>query len=151
MVDTVLVTGGMGCIGAWVLHHLVRQNIKAINFDLSQDRARLNLLLTPEQQEAITFVSGDLAQPGAVADVVAQHGVTRIIHLAALQVPFCRANPVLAAVHVVGTVNILSRAAEQHQAYRLGLVHSGVRRAEDYRRVAEDYSPLYPRTRLRRL
>jgi nucleoside-diphosphate-sugar epimerase len=147
--DTVLVTGGMGCIGAWVLHHLVRQNIKAVNFDLSQDRSRLNLLLTPEQQETITFVSGDLAQPGTVADVVAQHGITHIIHLAALQVPFCRANPVLGAqVNVVGTVNIFEAARHnniKHVAYASSIAVYGA--PEDYEEeVLSDQSTMHPRT-----
>ena len=51
--DTVLVTGGMGCIGAWVLSHLVQQGVSAVSFDQSQDRSRLNLLLTSEQQESV--------------------------------------------------------------------------------------------------
>lgn len=147
--NTVLVTGGMGCIGAWVLYHLLEQNIKAINFDLSQDRSRLNLLLNPEQQEAITFVTGDLAQPGAVADVVAQHNVTHIIHLAALQVPFCRANPVLGAqVNVVGTVNIFEAARHnniKHVAYASSIAVFGA--PEDYQEeLVSDESALYPRT-----
>jgi UDP-glucuronate 4-epimerase len=40
-----------------------------------------------------------------------EYEITRIVHLAALQVPFCRADPPLgAAVNVVGTVNILEAA-----------------------------------------
>jgi nucleoside-diphosphate-sugar epimerase len=46
-----------------------------------------------------------------VKKLVAEEGITHIIHLAGLQVPFCRANPsVGAAVNVVGTVNILEAA-----------------------------------------
>jgi len=147
--NTVLVTGGMGCIGAWVLSHLVQQGIKAVSFDLSQDRARLNLLLTPEQQNAITFVSGDLAQPGMIAEVVGQHGVTDIIHLAALQVPFCRANPVLGAqVNVVGTVNIFEAARQhniKHIAYASSIAVYGA--AEDYdETLLRDDAVQHPRT-----
>ncbi len=43
-----------------------------------------------------------------------EHGVTHVIHLAALQVPFCKANPVLGAkVNVVGTVNVFEAAARR--------------------------------------
>jgi len=46
-----------------------------------------------------------------VRSVVEEHGVTHIVHLAGLQVPFCRANPsVGAAVNVVGTVNLFEAA-----------------------------------------
>lgn len=107
MSNTYLVTGGMGCIGAWVLHHLQRQGKAAVCFDLSQDRHRLDLLLSPSEQADITFVHGDLTDSAQVRGVCETHGIDHIIHLAALQVPFCRANPALGAqVNVTGTVNI---------------------------------------------
>jgi nucleoside-diphosphate-sugar epimerase len=55
---------------------------------------------------------------------VADHGVTHIVHLAGLQVPFCRANPSLgAAVNVVGTVNIFE-AARAHWGQVQGLAYA---------------------------
>ena len=111
MADTYLVTGGMGCIGAWALYHLRRSGKRAVNFDQSEDRQRINWLMSAEEQEAITFVQGDLRDTDALKAVFAEHGITRVIHLAALQVPFCRANPVLGAeVNVTGTVNIFEAA-----------------------------------------
>jgi nucleoside-diphosphate-sugar epimerase len=113
MADTYLVTGGMGCIGAWALYHLQRSGARAVNFDQSADRHRLNWLMSAEEQAAITFVQGDLRDTDALKAVFAEHGITRVIHLAALQVPFCRANPVLGAeVNVTGTVNIFEAARE---------------------------------------
>ncbi len=110
-----LVTGAMGCIGAWTLYHLVKRGEAAVSFDLSANRSRLDLLLSAEEQEAITFLQGDLTQYAVVAEAVRAHGVTHIIHLAALQVPFCRANPVMGAqVNVVGTVNIFEAARQNN-------------------------------------
>lgn len=111
MNHTYLVTGGMGCLGAWALYHLHRQGKRAVCFDLSDDRHRLDLLLTPAEQAAITFVRGDLTDTQQVREVFAQHAITHVIHLAALQVPFCRANPPLGAqINVTGTVNIFEAA-----------------------------------------
>ncbi|MEZ4717232.1 MAG: NAD-dependent epimerase/dehydratase family protein [Caldilineaceae bacterium] len=46
-----------------------------------------------------------------VVDCVSAQGITHIIHLAALQVPFCKADPVAGArVNVVGTVNVFEAA-----------------------------------------
>ena len=113
MADTYLVTGGMGCIGAWSLYHLRQAGLKAVNFDQSADRHRVDWLLSAEEQADITFVQGDLRDTDAVKRVFAEREITRVIHLAALQVPFCRANPVLGAqVNVVGTVNIFEAARE---------------------------------------
>ena len=48
---------------------------------------------------------GDIAEEGLIAGAVAEHGVTRTIHLAALQIPFVAADPVCGAlVNDVGTV-----------------------------------------------
>jgi len=111
--STYLVTGSMGCIGAWALYHLVKQKRRVISFDISDNRSRVNLLLSAEDQKAITFIKGDLTSFDQVLSVIRDQGVTNIVHLAALQVPFCRANPVVGAqVNVVGTVNIFEAARQ---------------------------------------
>ena len=121
MADTYLVTGGMGCIGAWTLYHLQQSGKRAVNFDQSSDRQRVNWLMSAEEQRGISFVQGDLRDTEAVKAVFAEHDITHVIHLAALQVPFCRAKPVLGAeVNVTGTVNIFEAAKAQgvkHVAY----------------------------------
>ena len=114
MADTYLVTGGMGCIGAWTLAHLQRSGKRAVNFDQSADRHRIDWLMSAEEQGEITFVQGDLRDSQVVKTVFAEHRITHVIHLAALQVPFCRANPVLGAeVNVTGTVNVFEAAKAQ--------------------------------------
>ena len=101
----------MGCIGSWVLYHLLQADKKVVSFDIGDDRHRLDLLLSREEQEAIVFEQGDLCDTERVKEVFSTHGITRVIHLAALQVPFCRANPVLGAqVNVVGTINVFEAA-----------------------------------------
>ncbi len=121
MADTYLVTGGMGCIGAWALTHLQRSGKRAVNFDQSSDRHRINWLMSAEEQADISFVQGDLRDTEDVKSVFAEHDITHVIHLAALQVPFCRANPPLGAeVNVTGTVNVFEAARAQgigHIAY----------------------------------
>ena len=63
-------------------------------------------LLTEEQREQIHFIAGDITDFDALDRAVAENGITHLIHLAALQVPACAANPRLGAqVNVLGTVN----------------------------------------------
>jgi nucleoside-diphosphate-sugar epimerase len=55
---------------------------------------------------------------------VARHDIRAIIHLAALQVPFCKADPVAGAkANVVGTVNVFE-AARRHGLRRLAYASS---------------------------
>lgn len=111
--EVYLVTGAMGCIGAWCVYHLLSQGKTVVSFDLSTRGHRLDLLLSPEEQAKITFVQGDLSNFENVLQAMQIHHVTHIIHLAALQVPLCKADPVKGAqVNVVGTVNIFEAARQ---------------------------------------
>lgn len=107
------VTGGMGCIGAWVIRNLVQSGVPLTVFDLSTNRHRLELIMNAEELAQATYVTGDITDTAAVAQAVTDSGATHLIHLAALQVPFCKANPPLgAAVNVVGTVNVFEAAKQ---------------------------------------
>jgi UDP-glucuronate 4-epimerase len=102
-----LVTGSYGCIGALVVHELANDGENVVTFDLSTDARRLALLLDADRIAAIPHVAGDISDLDTVERAVDEHGITNVIHLAALQVPFCRADPPLGArVNVLGTVNV---------------------------------------------
>lgn len=110
----VLVTGAGGCIGAWVLALLARAGVPAVAYDLTDDKRRPHLLMQDETVKEIPWETGDIADSERVLNVVRDHGVRAIIHLAALQVPFCKADPINGAkVNVVGTVNVFEAARSQ--------------------------------------
>lgn len=109
--DKYFITGGLGCLGAWVIRNLVQVGLQPVAFDKSDDRHRLELIMKPEEIARIHFVQGDITDTDSVKAVVLNKKITHIIHLAALQVPFCKANPPLgAAVNVIGTVNVFEAA-----------------------------------------
>ena len=102
-----LVTGALGCIGAWTVRELAREGVPVVGLDVGTDRRRLELVMTPEELGRVTIASGDITDLDAVAGALRDHDITNVVHLAALQVPFCRADPPLGArVNVVGTVNV---------------------------------------------
>lgn len=105
--ESVLVTGAAGCIGAWVVAHLVKEGTPVVAFDRSDDRRRLRLCLADDKAATVPWVVGDIADQPALDAAIAQHKVTAVIHLAALQIPFCKADPLTGArVNVVGTVAV---------------------------------------------
>jgi nucleoside-diphosphate-sugar epimerase len=107
----VLMTGGYGCIGSWVALHLIEGGHEVAILDLRRDTHRLELLLEPEQIDRVRFIQGDVTDPGAVLRAAEQTGATRLLHLAALQVPLCRADPIKGAmVNVVGTLAVFEAA-----------------------------------------
>src|SRR4249919_1297218 len=117
----VLVTGAYGCIGAWVVRDLVRRDVDVIAHDIGDDPRRMALVMEPAELERVPRVQGDITDLAALEALIDAHAVTTIIHLAALQVPFCREDPVRGAqVNVVGTVNVFEAVARR--ADRMGPV-----------------------------
>jgi len=151
--ETFMITGAMGCIGAWVMRNLVQDGAKVLATDLVTEArpgaSRPHQVMSEEELAQVTFAKLDVTDLKAVRSLVDENEVTHIIHLAGLQVPFCRANPSLGAqVNVVGTVNIFEAARHagiKGLSYASSLAVLGP--AEDYDEgKIEDDVPLLPRT-----
>ena len=141
------VTGAMGCIGAWVVRNLVQENSSVTVFDLSADRHRLELIMTADELTRVTFIQGDLTQTNTVRDALTDSEATHIIHLGALQVPFCKADPpVGAAVNVLGTVNMFEAAKAAGIRQLVYASSVGVYGSKDMytENLVQHDTPLYP-------
>ncbi len=107
----VFMTGGYGCIGSWVAKRLVDAGREVWIYDLKEDTHRLDLILEPEQRRRVHFLPGDVSDPDAVRSAVDRVEATHILHLAGLQTPTCRADPILGArVNVIGTLAVFEAA-----------------------------------------
>lgn len=104
----ILVTGVHGCIGAWVAAHLLREGHEPVGADLSTETHRLRLL---KVDAAFPTVRVDICDAAALDDLLGRERVDAVIHLAALQIPLCRANPARCVeVNVGGMMRILEQA-----------------------------------------
>ncbi|HEX3806338.1 MAG TPA: NAD(P)-dependent oxidoreductase [Gaiellaceae bacterium] len=116
-----LVTGALGCIGAWVVKRLLDEGAHAVVYDLGTGDHRLRLVLDDDQLASLVRIPGDITSLAQLEQALDEHEITNVIHLAALQIPFCRDNPPLgAAVNVVGTVNVFD--AVKRRRDRIGNV-----------------------------
>jgi UDP-glucuronate 4-epimerase len=114
-----LVTGAFGAIGAWAVRSLLDRGDAVVTYDLGGSRHRLAIALDGAEPEALTHVQGDITDLDALERALDEHEITTVLHLAALQVPFVRADPVLGAqVNVVGSVNVFE--AVRRRADRIG-------------------------------
>ncbi|VTU01158.1 nad-dependent epimerase dehydratase : Nucleoside-diphosphate-sugar epimerase OS=Singulisphaera acidiphila (strain ATCC BAA-1392 / DSM 18658 / VKM B-2454 / MOB10) GN=Sinac_0970 PE=4 SV=1: Epimerase [Gemmataceae bacterium] len=103
----VLITGGYGFIGAWIARNLLARGDQVWVFDLREDARRLRLVLPESEVQKVTFVPGDVTDLAALKKAIADFNITHVIHLAGLQVPTCRADPMLGAkVNVLGTLAV---------------------------------------------
>jgi len=102
-----LVTGAFGAIGVWTVRALLERGHEVVSFDLAEQSPRIALALEPEQVERVVRVRGDITDLNVVERALDEHAITHVVHLAALQIPFVRADPPLGArVDVLGTVNV---------------------------------------------
>jgi nucleoside-diphosphate-sugar epimerase len=109
------VTGAHGFIGAWVVKRLLAEDAGVIIFDRSSDPQRLRLIMDEDEISRPVFIEGDITDLDLLSRTVERQRVTKIIHLAGLQVPACRADPRLGAlVNVVGTINIFEAAQKSN-------------------------------------
>ncbi len=103
----VLLTGGYGCIGSWIVKNLIERGDHVWIYDLRQDTRRLELLLDPEQIMQACFLEGDVTDLSGLRSAIERQQISHVIHLAGLQVPVCRADPLLGAkVNVLGTLTV---------------------------------------------
>ena len=65
-----LITGALGCIGAWSCAELVREDVPVILYDLGTKRSRLELVMSPEEIEQLTLVHGDVTPANLNANAV---------------------------------------------------------------------------------
>jgi nucleoside-diphosphate-sugar epimerase len=104
----VLLTGGYGCIGAWIIRNLLEREDQVWVYDLKEELRRLRLLLEPSHLPRVQFFPGDVTDLAVLRAALRQQQITHLIHLAGLQVPVCRADPLLGArVNVLGTLGVL--------------------------------------------
>jgi UDP-glucuronate 4-epimerase len=109
MSERFVVTGAHGCVGAWVLAELVREKVEVVAVDVAPGVGRASLVLNEAKLARIRFVEADISDPTAVG--LALRGATHVVHLAALQYPYCRDDHVAGArVNVLGTLNVFDAA-----------------------------------------
>lgn len=105
-----LVTGSSGFLGAWITRELLARHLDFVLFDLDPSLRRLDQLLR-ERPNGLKLETGDISDVDRVIEVCQRHEITHVIHLAALQMPFCRPDPLLGAkVNVLGTLAVFEAA-----------------------------------------
>jgi nucleoside-diphosphate-sugar epimerase len=120
-------TGGYGRIGSWIVRNLLDRGDEAWIYDLKEDLHRLRLLVDDEPLRHVHFVQGDVTDLANLRSAIQNHRITHVIHLAGLQVPVCRADPLLGAkVNVLGTLAVFEAVRQTDaQVQRLVYASSG--------------------------
>lgn len=105
----VLVTGGGGFIGAWIIRRLAGTGAQLRVLDSRPDRSLVGSIAGSDVAGALEWMVGDITEPGLMH--AAAEGCDRLIHLAAMLTPACQADPIRGAqVNLLGTLNLFEAA-----------------------------------------
>ena len=105
---TVLVTGGTGFIGSYVVRDLLEHGHDVVAYDLSTDTEILEKLGVAAETDVRR---GDVSEPTDVIRAIRETGATHVVHLAALLTTVARENPRSAAeVNIMGTNTVFEAA-----------------------------------------
>jgi nucleoside-diphosphate-sugar epimerase len=107
--QTILVTGGYGCIGAETSKWLLRNSDASVvicSRKVSDERTQR--VFYDVDRERLTALQADVADQKLLQEILCQHRITRVVHLAALQTPDCNAHRhVGLQINVAGTLNVI--------------------------------------------
>lgn len=102
----VLVTGGAGVIGSWVVRRLLEEKLEPVVFDQSSD-----VQLLKDVADQVKFVNGDVLEVTTLLQALKQYGIRQVIHLAALMPAQAQASPLKGfLVNALGVVYVLEAA-----------------------------------------
>ena len=146
----VLVTGAQGCIGAWVVKVLADRGLDVVAYDLAPALERLSLIAPPETAAGVRVETGRIEDTERIKALVRDSGITHIVHLAAVLMPFCQKEPAAGGlVNVIGSLNVFEAARDAGRPVRVVYASSsavwGPADTYEARKLTEE-DPLKPAT-----
>ena len=145
----VLVTGGCGFFGAWILRKLLQSGHQVSAWDLERNPSRWEFALNSQQIARIGFQKVRIEDAAAVQALMGACKPDAVIHLAGLQVPACKSQPLAGAtVNVLGTLAVFEAVRSLPEPPGIAYASSAAVFGPDgeYPAGAGDASPLRPGT-----
>ena len=133
---SIMVTGGTGFIGRRIVRELTERGEDVVCFDLAPPSTR---------RDGVVYYRGDVTQLPQLLEACNAHGVSRIIHMAALLPPDTEERPHFGMlVNIVGTNNVFEAArwcGVERVVYASSIAVYGTQETFGDRAVNEDDLP----------
>jgi nucleoside-diphosphate-sugar epimerase len=107
----VLVTGGAGFVGSYVVRDLLREGARVVLVDNAPTHNVFDSVLGEADRGDLRIEEGDVTDAWRLLRICERHGVDRVVHLASPLTSAIRASPVAGlSVACLGTANIFEAA-----------------------------------------
>jgi nucleoside-diphosphate-sugar epimerase len=141
----ILLTGGSGFLGCYVLRRLLQRGDTVVNFDIRPPSGELQWLLG-EDGAKVSFERGRIEDLPTLISVVQKHQIEKIVHAAAVvDPPLLQSQPIMAyKVNIGGTLNVLEAARILHVPKVVFISSNGVFTSKRYEPIDEEHPVLLP-------
>ena len=103
---TILITGGAGFIGCYLVHRLVEAEQKVVVYDINIDAIK-------DKDDRAIYIQGDISDIDQLEKVMTEHKFDTVFHLASILPPKTEEDPYQAfKINIEGTMNILNIATK---------------------------------------
>ncbi len=145
MGSRILLTGGSGFLGSYVMKNLIEQGESVVNYDIREPALEFQWLLGEGLRE-VTFERGSIEDISELILTMQKHRIEKIIHAAAIVDPQVLFNhPILAyRVNLGGTLNVLESARILNIRKVVYISSNGVFTSKRYEPIDEEHPVLLP-------
>jgi nucleoside-diphosphate-sugar epimerase len=143
-VPQVLVTGGAGFLGSYVVRDLLRAGEAVVAYDTSIATNVLDHVVPDDARDALTLVQGEVTDGWALLRICERESVDRIVHLAAPLTDWVRSNPPAGLMAMCGGTATLLEVARALSIKRVAWTSSIAVYGRGYDAAAGRASPRRP-------
>jgi UDP-glucose 4-epimerase len=143
-VPQVLVTGGAGFLGSYVVRDLLRAGEPVVAYDTSIATNVLDHVVSDDARDALTLVQGEVTDGWALLRICEREAVDRIVHLAAPLTDWVRSNPPAGMMAMCGGTATVLEVARALSIKRVAWTSSIAVYGRGYDAAAGSASPRRP-------
>ncbi len=115
----VLVTGGAGFIGSYVVRELIRAHHTVVAYDIQVTQNSLDHVLSDDERSRVILVAGDMTNTAGLNETIRQYDIETIAHLASPLSAQTEDNPAFAIRNMIEAQYVLLEAARMAKVLRL--------------------------------
>lgn len=108
-----LITGGRGFIGCHVVRQLLRAGHTVLCTAHNLDKTSMHEVLTPEEVRQVEIVKADIGDTAMMTQLMREHKIDRVIHLAAVLGDVAERDPAEAVrINILGTISVFQACVD---------------------------------------